>query len=248
MRLFQGFLLICALSALTACSVPGPGEAPDGVYDPHEAENRNTHDFNKSLDRALVRPVGKGYASVIPPEVQTVVGNFSSNLGTPSSAVNQVLQGDIASASKNTLRFLVNSTIGLAGLVDAATMMGIDENDSDFGETLYVWGAPEGAYIELPLLGPSTERAATGKLVDLFTNPLSYVLPKPEKYYGTAAGVASRLGDRGRYSDTIDSILYESADSYAQSRGLYLQNRRFELGDTQAETYISPDDIDTEGF
>ena len=97
-------------------------------------------------------------------------------------------------------------------------------------ETLYVWGAAEGPYVELPVVGPATRRDAVGRVVDMFTNPLTYSLPSPEKYYSTGAKLASRLGDRGRYSETVDSILYESADSYSQARLIYLQNRRFELG------------------
>ncbi|MEC3859803.1 VacJ family lipoprotein [Mesobacterium sp. TK19101] len=244
-RLFAATAL--ALS-VAACSTPGPGQAPDGIWDPYETTNRRTHEFNKGLDRALVRPAGKGYATVVPDEVQDVVSNFADNLGTPASMVNQTLQGDVAGVMHNFFRFTINSTIGLLGLFDPATDMGLPERPSDFGQTLQVWGVPEGAYVELPLLGPSTERDTAGRVVDMFTNPLEYALPRPERYYGTATRVASKVGDRGRYSDTVDSILYESADSYAQARLIYLQNRRFELGEEAKDTYIDPYALDTEGF
>ena len=109
-----------------------------------------------------------------------------------------------------------------------------------FGGTLAAWGAPEGAYLELPLLGPSTQRDAAGKVVDLFTNPLSYVLVAPERHAGTVARVFDRVGTRDRFGDTIDSVLYESADSYAQTRLIYLQSRRFELGDAASGAYADP--------
>ena len=232
-----------------ACTPVDPGQmSADGVFDPHEADNRAVHRFNVGIDRALLRPVGTGYAEVVPQDVQVIVGNVGGNLSEPSNFVNHTLQGDLRGMGVNLFRFVVNSTLGLAGIYDAAAEFGVPADASDFGETLHVWGAPEGAYVELPLLGPSTERDATGKVVDLFTDPLSYVLPKPEKYIGTAARLTDRVGSRGRYAETVDSVLYESADSYAQSRLLYLQNRRFELGIEAESTYIEPDDIDTEGF
>ena len=237
---------ICALAA--ACTQPGPGAVPGEVFDPYEGNNRQTHQLNRALDKALVRPVGMGYTKIIPDDLEESIGNFASNLGTPTSVTNNLLQGNVEGAFINTMRFVINSTLGFGGLFDVARDFQIEEVQGDFGQTLYVWGVPEGAYIELPVLGPSTERAAVGKAVDLFTNPLSYVLPSPEKYLGTGAGVASKLGDRGRFADTIDSVLYDSADSYSQARGIYLQNRRFELGDGDAAEEINPFELDTEGF
>ena len=227
---------------LAGCSVPGPGGAPGGIHDPYEDVNRRNHELNRSLDRALIRPAGKGYAQGIPEPVQDTVANFSSNLSLPGSVVNNLLQGNLEGAAQNTLRFVFNTIFGIGGLGDPASEMGVYAVDADFGQTLHVWGVPEGAYVELPGLGPSTERDAAGKVVDLFTNPLSYVLPSPEKYYGTGAALASKLDDRGRYSDTVDSILYESADSYAQARLIYLQNRRFELGGDDDSAYVDPYD------
>lgn len=241
-------ILVALMASLSACAGGMDRDPSDGIHDPYETSNRKTHAFNRKLDEKIVRPASRGYTTVLPDEVEDVVGNFATNLGTPSVAVNSLLQGDMRGTGISVLRFLVNSTIGIGGLIDAASELGIREHDTDFGETLYVWGAKEGAYVELPVLGPSTQRAAVGKVVDLFTNPLSYVVDSPESYYGTAASVAARLGDRGRYSDTIDSILYESADSYAQARLIYMQNRRFELGQADESAEIDPFELDTEGF
>ncbi|WP_322867797.1 VacJ family lipoprotein [Aquicoccus sp. G2-2] len=230
------------LVTLAACSTPGPGQAPDGIFDPYEQTNRSNHELNLALDKALIRPTGKGVSSFLPDPIEDSVGYFASNLSLPSTIVNNLLQGDLGGALKNTLRFAVNTTVGFGGLADPAGEFGIYEKKADFGQTLAVWGVPEGAYVELPVLGPSTERDAAGKVVDLFTNPLSYVLDSPEKYVGTVAGLTSKLGDRGRYSETIDSILYESADSYAQARAIYLQNRRYELGEDDGSAYVDPYD------
>lgn len=188
----------------------------------------------------MVRPASTGYAENVPVGVQNTVSNFSDNLRTPSSIANQILHGDLNAATRNTFRFAINTTMGFAGLADVATGLGLPEDDSNFGETLAVWGVPEGAYLELPVLGPSTERDAFGKIVDWFLDPMDYVLPRPEKYIGTAAYAVSKMGDRGRFSESVDSVLYDSADSYAQSRIIYLQNRRFELGQDAPEDEIDP--------
>lgn len=239
--------LVLALS-LTACG-PGQDRDPaDGINDPYESGNRNVHQFNKGLDRALVRPAARGYTSILPDEVEDRVSDFARNLGEPSVVVNSLLQGDLRGAGTSTVRFVMNSTLGIFGLIDAASEFGIEAHETDFDETLFTWGVGEGAYVELPALGPSTQRHTAGRVVDLFTNPLSYVVGTPEAYYGTAASVAARLGDRGRFTDTIDAILYESADSYAQARQIYLQNRRFTLGDEQETVEIDPFELDTEGF
>lgn len=228
---------------LSACAQPDPSLTRNAPFDPFEAENRRMHDFNRSLDRTIVRPAGTGYANAIPDDIEMVIGNFAENLSLPSAIVNNILQGNGRGATSDFYRLLVNTTFGLGGLFDTATELEMPaKTGTDFGQTLYVWGVHEGPYLELPLLGPSTTREAVGRTVDLFTNPLSYVLPSPEKYLGTVAGVASSLGQRGRYSGTIDSILYESADSYAVSQSFYLQNRRFKLGMGDGEGYLDPYD------
>lgn len=216
--------------ALAAC---GPAPAPQGINDPYEKENRATHAFNVALDRNVVKPLSQGMGTG---PVSRGISNFAGNLGTPRDVVNNLLQVRVGRATHNTLRFAINSTIGLAGLFDPATAMGVGEKKTDFGETLHVWGVPEGAYVEVPFIGPSTQRDALGSVVDLALDPMNYLLPRPESYVGTMTKLAAKLGDRGRYSATVDSILYESADSYLQARLLYLQNRRYQLGQTSGES------------
>lgn len=220
---------VAVLSVLSAC---GPAPAPSGIDDPNEANNRQVHAFNRSIDHALLRPTANTYSSLLPEPIEDGVSNFAQNLDAPGDVVNNVLQLRLGKAVENTLRFAINSTLGIGGLFDPATALGIAGDPTDFGETLHVWGAPEGEYAEVPFIGPTTGRDTLGLVVDVALNPVRLVLPNPESYYATGAKIASGLSKRARYGDTVDSILYESADSYAQTRLLYLQNRRFELGQT----------------
>ncbi|WP_342777647.1 VacJ family lipoprotein [Sulfitobacter sabulilitoris] len=235
------YLALGALMVLTACgTAQDTVSRADGIHDPYEPTNRRIHAFNKALDTNLLRPGSKRYARFVPVEFRTSISNVSENFSMPSVAVNSLLQGDLRSFGLSTARFAVNSTLGIGGIIDVYSEFGVEEVDTDFGETLYVWGVGEGTYVELPVFGPSTRRDALGRVVDIVTNPLSNTLDSPEKYYGTAAAYLTRLNDRDRFSSTIDSILYDSADSYAQARLIYLQNRRFELGDETASSGSDP--------
>ncbi|MGH1412091.1 MAG: MlaA family lipoprotein [Pelagimonas sp.] len=245
MGTIRASLATLALVLATACS----NTVPSGeVYDPYEAQNRKMHAFNAKFDSSTVRGAGNGYTKVVPEPVQDNIANFADTVSIPQTVVNQVLQGRLGRATKNTLRFGINATLGIAGLADVASDLGLEQDESDFGETLAVWGMPEGAYMVLPFVGPSTDRDTAGMLVDMFTNPLDYVVPAPEKYLGTAAKIAEEIGDRGRYSDTYDSVIHDSADSYSQIKLIYLQNRRYELGEAPPEDDIDPHALDTEGF
>jgi phospholipid-binding lipoprotein MlaA len=238
-RAVSGTVILASCLMLAGCAgTPGPG----GINDPYEASNRKTHEFNRGLDRALVGPASKGYGAIVPEPAQRVVGNVARTLDLPGDIANDILQLNIADAGQNTLRLAVNLTMGVAGLFDASTAIGLPGKPTDFGETLAVWGVGEGVYLELPVLGPSTARDATGSLVDVVLNPVRLALPQREAMAATAAKLFSRLGDRDRYSETVESVLYDSADSYAQARLLYLQNRRFELG--QSDAAVDGDFID----
>jgi phospholipid-binding lipoprotein MlaA len=249
--ILRGVLVAIVIAALSGCTVPEPGTVSSNeAYDPFEEGNRERHKFNKNLDRGLVRPLGQGYGFTLPDPVEIGISNFASNLNKPAVAVNSILQGDLKGLGQATLSFLVNTTVGIGGIFDPADAMGIPDHDTDFGETLHVWGATEGAYLELPLLGPSTERDAVGTLVDVFTNPLLYAFKGSDRGILALMVVLSGLGDRSQFGETIDSILYDSADSYAQSRLIYLQNRRFKLSQEQAdETGTDPyDDVYTDPY
>lgn len=212
------------------------------------------HAFNKGLDRAVLDPAGEA-VSYLPDIVKDGIVNFSDNAGLPNAAANGLLQGNFNGAARNSLRFVINTTIGLLGFFDPAGKLGLPEDDTDFGETLAVWGFAEGAYIELPGLGPSTERDAAGLLVDLFLDPLQLLGVSPPLNETTTelfetdtlAQAAEIIVERGEFDETFDS-LWESADSYSQLRLIYLQNRRFELAGsdptaaqpTDEEYYFDP--------
>lgn len=226
-------------SLLSACTTQTNGQIARGeIYDPYETTNRKIHEFNKALDRSLFRPASTGYVRVIPESMVLSFSYFSQNLSMPGNVADALLQGDFKTAGNGLLRFVINSTVGFAGLADPATNFKIPPVDTDFGETLYVWGFAEGPLLELPFLGSTTTRDTVGIAVNLFTNPLTLTPTRPINNIGVYAEILERMGDRGNFSDTIDSILYESADSYAQARIIYLQNRRFELAGKDGGGYL----------
>lgn len=223
--------------AITACSVP---QEPTDIHDPYESVNRVSHAVNKGADRVFFRPVSKVYGTAVPSPVRTSLSNVASNLDTPRSMVNDILQGDIEGAGHNFFRFLMNTIFGLGGLLDPATDMGLEERETGFGETLHVWGASEGAYLELPLFGPSNERDAVGQVADIIMNPLTF-LGDDGAEAAAASSFPSVLNSRYELGESVDGILYDSADSYVQLRLFYLQNRRFQLsGQASADNAFAP--------
>lgn len=221
----------------------GPATLPPGdqIVDADETRNRAAHEFNIALDREILSPVSDAFGNNVPQPVRDGVSNFASNLNQPGYVVNNLLQLRLGDAAQNTLRFALNSTLGIAGLFDVASELGVQEESTDFGETLHIYGVGEGDYVVHPVLGPSTTRDTVGRVVDFALNPIRHVVESPESYYLTGASVASGLDSRYQFDTTIDSILYESADSYTQLRSLYLQQRRFELGGAAA-VYEDPYD------
>jgi phospholipid-binding lipoprotein MlaA len=231
------FAVASLVMVVSACS-PRQGAVAD---DPFERLNRSSHAFNKGLDRNILSPLSKTYTDVVPDPVEDSVSNFARNLSLPGKVVNNVLQLDLSSAARNTARFALNSTVGLAGLFDPSQKIGLVEKSTDFGETLQGWGVAEGAYLELPLFGPSNMRDGLARFVDmLFLDPTGQILKPPVSEYRSASTVGALLQTRQIYGAQIDEVLYGSADSYAQSRLVYLQSRRFELRDIANDDYIDP--------
>jgi phospholipid-binding lipoprotein MlaA len=235
--------VIIPVLVVASLSIGGVGctQRESGVEftDPYEDINRRAHEFNKELDRAILRPAALAYTDLTPRPVQRGVSNFSSNLSQPANVVNYLLQGNVGEAVNTTGIFLVNSLIGVGGIFDIAGREGHFARDTDFGETLSTWGVKEGAYVELTGFGPTTERGAVGKVVDFVMDPLDRVLSVSQRQLLRVASVSKVLEDRVEYGDALDSVLYNSADSYTQTRLYYLQSRRYELG-TQPEDIIDP--------
>jgi len=220
---------------LVACSAP----LEDGISDPFEASNRKAHEINKSLDKNIIRPVSILYGDSTPIKLQSAVNNISMNFSLPGYSINYILQGELKSASKSSMKFLVNSTLGLAGIYDASSQMGLKSEKTDFGETMAKWGVGEGPYLDILVLGPSNQRDGIGRMVDIVFDPIGLTGVGP-KGVATVTSIAFALSVRSQFRESIDSILYQSADSYAQSRLFFLQNRRYELGTNQTEPYIDP--------
>ncbi len=226
-RLRRLFLLVLPLTVGLAACAPQP--RPSGINDPGETQNRRVHAFNTALDRAILKPASHSYMKVTPNPIARGASNLAANLSLPGVIANDLLQLKLGDATSNTLRLALNSTFGIAGLIDVASQNGLAQRDTDFGQTLQVWGVGEGAYVELPILGPSTQRDALGTVVDFAADPLRRLLTGPRRYISPVAHALKKLEDRDTYASTVDSILYDSADSYAQARLLYLQSRRSKL-------------------
>ena len=238
-RFENRFAAIAIISvALAGCSPPPEG---GGVNDPYEPINRVSHAVNKGADRVFFRPVSQAYGTVAPGPIRRSLSNVASNLDEPRSVVNHLIQGDLDDAGHTFIRFLVNSTIAVLGLFDPATGdFGLEQRETGFGDTLAVWGAREGAYLELPLFGPSNERDSIGLAVDIFTNPLTAITGGSTDLEA-ATSFPSALNSRFEFGDSIDAILYESEDSYSQLRLFFTENRRFQLdGQSSAENVFDP--------
>lgn len=235
-----GILLSLCL-ALAGCGTERPADLAAGVHDPYENANRKVHAFNKGFDTALFK-AAPGQPRSADNALLRSVSNAGSNLGLPGKVVNSLLQGRPEPAVKNTFRFLINSTLGLAGLFDpAGSSFALPETDTDFGETLAVWGAGEGPFVEMPFFGPSTGRDALGRVVDIAMNPVGGVFEGSDATAATATRIAGKMAERKRFGETVESIYYDSADSYVQSRLLYLQMRRYQLSGKEANDALAWD-------
>lgn len=194
-------------------------------YDPHdplEPVNRAIFAFNDTADRYVLRPVAKGYVAVTPEFARDGIRNFMNNLFYPVTIVNQFAQGEWGQGSQDFARFVVNSTVGLAGLVDVAKHWGLPGHQEDFGQTLGTWGVGEGWYLMLPFLGPSTNRDLVGRLFDAPLSPLYY-----SEVDSVIIGVSALDVLRTR-ADLLsaDALLNEQDDRYAFLRSAYLQRRQ----------------------
>ena len=223
-------LLFALATLLLAGCATLPSGKPD-PRDPWEKLNRSTFAFNDAMDKAIGKPAAKAYVKVTPRFVRTGVSNFFNNLDTINTVVNDVLQGKMRQAGRDSCRFLLNSTVGLAGLFDPATPAGLEFNDEDFGQTFGKWGMKPGPYIVWPVLGPSTARDSVGKVVDQFTYPVTYLEDDSTRYI--IRGV-SLLDMRAGLLD-LDAQLDRSYDRYSFVRNAWLQRREFQVKDGDVE-------------
>lgn len=245
MKKFTPCALLLTTMLLPACaSIPEDAERSD--KDPWESYNRAVHAFNDTVDRAVLRPVAKGYRAITPDPVERGVSNFFDNITYPVVVINQFLQGDFGDGARDAGRFLFNTIYGLGGIFDPATGIGLEENSEDFGQTLAVWGVPDGPYLVLPFLGPSTVRDSIGTYADGQLDPSLYYLESPERYYL----LGLRIIDLRAQLLDVDSQLQNTFDPYAFLRDAYLQRREYQVhdGNLQQNTDFYDDLYDFENM
>ena len=197
--------------------------------DPLKDLNQKTHNLNQTLDLQVASPVARFYKRITPDFIEIGVTNFTQNVEDLSIGVNNILQGKIMSGFSDLGRFTLNSTIGIAGFLDIATDMGLEKHDEDFGQTLAVWGVPDGPYLVLPGLGPSTMRDTLAMIPDAFLTPLWLIDHDRTSYSLT---VIDLIDTRARYLG-LESVVI--GDEYLFYRDAYLQSRQFEIKDGEIE-------------
>jgi phospholipid-binding lipoprotein MlaA len=216
--------VLIALLAAGCAATPGRTTADDRW----EGFNRGVYKFNDAVDRAALKPVAKGYRKITPHWMRVGIGNFLGNLEYPATAVNQFLQGKFKLGLRDTGRFLINTTLGIGGLLDPATSAGLEANDEDLGQTLAVWGVGSGPYVNLPFFGPSTLRDAPSRMVDFFFDPVTYVDVPWEAIWGER--VLDAVHSRSELLP-LDSTLQKTYDPYAFIRDSWLQRREYAIFD-----------------
>ena len=248
---YAGALLVLSLLVLLAgcagnatrdeASAEEPIRSPE---DPWEPLNRGMYAVHDTVDRYTLRLVARGYKAVVPDFARRGVTNFSRNLLTPRSMVNNFLQGKPGPGFNEFGRFIMNSTLGLGGLVDVASLQGMPVYDEDFSQTMAVWGVPEGPFVFIPILGPNTLLNAVTIPVDLMSDLLFHYdnsSVRDKLYVLRAIDVRARLL-------TAETLLEDSQDPYLTLRESYLQNRRFQVYDGDPPTTQEEDDLFDEFF
>ncbi len=210
---------------LSGCSSIPPDARTES--DPWEPLNRSLYSMNVAIDKVSTKPLAKGYRKITPSIIRKGVSNFFSNLIAPRSAINQFLQGKPGRGVSELGRFVINSTIGIGGLFDPATPIGLEEHQEDFGQTAAVWGIPDGPYVMLPILGPRTLRDAILTPLDVVVDPLFQYNNSSvrDKLY-----ILRLIHLRYRLL-SAEKFLEDSKDRYVTIRESYLQNREYEVYD-----------------
>ena len=231
---------IPAISALVlslmlgACSTPSTDSLAQN--DPWEKTNRDIFDFDVRVDHAAARPIAKGYRAVMPEPVRDGIHNALTNLNSPVVLANDVLQGEGDKAANTAGRIVINSTVGLGGLIDVARRIGMPGHDNDFGITLGKNNIAEGSYLVLPFAGPMPPRDLLGVAVDQAFDPLTYVRFHGKDTWMVVKFGVSILDSRTSQLDTVESIERSSIDFYATSRNLYRQSRNAKINEGKAGT------------
>jgi phospholipid-binding lipoprotein MlaA len=214
----RGFLL-AVLLLLAGCATTGEGDPRD----PFEGFNRGIYKFNETVDEAIAKPVATAYRDVVHEEIRNRVRNFFSNIGDVFIGVNNVLQGKFFEGFEDFMRVTFNTTLGLLGIHDVASDMGIEKHNEDFGQTFGRWGAGPGPYLVLPILGSSTVRDGAGTAIDIYADPLGEVRPIRLR---NSLAVLRLTGARADLLEASRILEQAALDKYVFQRDAYLQRRR----------------------
>ena len=231
---------LVALAALVAGCAPKP-TTPEGVADynerndPLEPTNRRLFAVNEALDHNVLHPVASGYKDVTPAPVRSHVHNVLSNLGNPAQFTNDVLQGKPRKAGNTFMRLVLNTTVGVGGVFDVATGLGFPDHDTDFGLTLAIWGVPNGPFLFLPVLGPSSPRDGAGYGINTTLDPLTWLSFGGSATLGYARFGVGAVDGRARLLDQTDAIDKSALDPYATYRSLYQQHRESAVEDGRSD-------------
>ncbi len=227
---------VLALALVAGCATPPPADDKEAVAeweqvnDPLEPMNRAVFDFNRAADKYAIKPAAEGYRAVMPKFGRERVHNVLTNLNSPLTFANDVLQGETDRAVQTFFRAMLNSTFGLAGFIDVATPAGIPPHEEDFGQTLAVWGVGEGPFLMLPIFGPSNPRDTVGLVAEMFADPFDLAMANIGREYITYTRMGmTGLDKREALIDTLDEIERTSLDYYASLRSLYRQYRASEI-------------------
>lgn len=224
----HGWLVLLILQAvLLAGCASQPVTMTDPERDPWEAYNRKIHSFNMGFDKAIFRPVAKGYDAIMPEAPKRGVRNFFKNLSYPVTFVNLILQGKFQDSLTATGRFLMNSTVGVLGVVDVASKVDIPDYDEDFGQTLAVWGWKDSRYLVMPVFGPYTARDFIGRSFYGYFHPVSYAVREYNNYIPLVVDLISLRAELLPFQAELDA----ANDPYVLVRDVYLQNREYNIYD-----------------
>jgi phospholipid-binding lipoprotein MlaA len=224
-RLARGALIASLASVLAACAV-----APPRTDDPLQNFNRKMFAFNQFADKVAIRPTAKAYVKVTGPKGRVLISNFFANLRAPVTIINEVLQGRPEPALQSTGRFVINSTVGFLGIFDPASDMQLPAHPTDFGVTLAHWGVPEGPYLVLPFIGPTTARDVWRLPVDSYFDPLGwYARDHDFKWHAQYLPSMFYLVTLRASALPIDSMLDSAYDPYAFMRDAYRQHRLYQV-------------------
>jgi phospholipid-binding lipoprotein MlaA len=227
-------LLIVLVAGLAGCAGSQDMEAIQN-NDPLEPFNRAVFSFNDKVDENVALPLARAYVRVFPEPIRYSIHNFVYNLELPITLANDILQVKPVRAAQTIARLAVNSTIGLVGLADAASKLGIPDHSEDFGQTLGFYGLGEGPYLVLPFLGPAPPRDLTGRIVDIFFDPITYIDLREKTWWSIGRETVDLIDTRSRNIDTVENLRKSAIDFYATTRNIYRQYRDAEIHDNSGD-------------